>query len=135
MRVRTSLFDIVVNIICGILLFGMVIFLVAYWESIPDKIPMHYDLMGQVNRWGDKSEIVFLPIISFFLYFLLTVVEYFPSSWNTSVKITPYNRDKVYRMMKNLLVSTKLLMVVLFVFLSFQTVFSLELTVWFMPIT
>lgn len=32
-------------------------------QFIPDTIPMHYDLMGNIDRWGNKTEEFVFPVI------------------------------------------------------------------------
>ena len=42
------------------------------WSSMPDRMPIHWGLDGQVNGYGGKFEgLLALPIISLALYFLL----------------------------------------------------------------
>lgn len=49
------------------------------FQFIPDKIPMHYDLEGNVDRWGSKSESFIFPIIILIIalnwHFLMHVFE------------------------------------------------------------
>lgn len=33
------------------------------FSSLPEKIPMHYNIYGEVNRWGNRYEIFLFPII------------------------------------------------------------------------
>ena len=32
-------------------------------QGLPDKLPMHYDLQGNIDRWGSKKEELIFPII------------------------------------------------------------------------
>ncbi|MEO8405857.1 MAG: DUF1648 domain-containing protein, partial [Chitinophagaceae bacterium] len=42
-----------------------VIYLAFVWSSLPQQVAMHFDLQGNVNRYGDKDELwLFLGIIS-----------------------------------------------------------------------
>ncbi|MFI3237705.1 MAG: SdpI family protein [Lachnospiraceae bacterium] len=46
--------------------------------SLPDQIPMHFDFQGNVNRYGDKSELLFLallPLGMFFLFMILPKID------------------------------------------------------------
>ena len=38
------------------------IYLVYLWNDLPSKVPMHWDLKGDIDRYGGKSELI---IISF----------------------------------------------------------------------
>lgn len=39
-----------------------------YWDTLPEKIPVHWNEKGEVDRYGDKVEVFLLPIISIFTY-------------------------------------------------------------------
>jgi uncharacterized membrane protein len=51
------------------------IYLAFAWNSLPAKVPMHFDINGNADRYGDKSEllttVLILPAVSLFVYFLL----------------------------------------------------------------
>ena len=46
------------------------IYLAFIWNNLPDKIPMHWNGSGEIDRWGDKSEL-------FMMLFMLTGISYF----------------------------------------------------------
>ncbi|MFA9378789.1 MAG: hypothetical protein ACERKZ_18895 [Lachnotalea sp.] len=53
---------------------------------------------------------------------------------NTGVQVTEENKERVYRILKNLIVTEKLLMVLAFSFISIISSLSLELPMWFLPL-
>jgi uncharacterized membrane protein len=52
-----------------------VVYLVSVYASLPATVPMHYDMDGRVNRYGNKSELITLLAImlgtQLFVYLLL----------------------------------------------------------------
>jgi uncharacterized membrane protein len=45
------------------------------WPHVPERLPVHWNLQGEVDRWGGKFEGLFLlPIVTLGLYFLLLIV-------------------------------------------------------------
>jgi uncharacterized membrane protein len=45
------------------------------WQLVPERLPVHWNLEGQVDRWGGKFEgLLLLPIISTGLYLLMLAV-------------------------------------------------------------
>jgi uncharacterized membrane protein len=45
------------------------------WPQLPDRLPVHWNLQGQVDRWGGKFEgLLVLPIITLGLYLLMILV-------------------------------------------------------------
>ena len=133
MKLRSSLFDRIANIICLVLLVGVVVFFIAAWGSIPDQVPGHYDAGGNVTRMGSKSELVILPIMAWFLYLIMLGVSLFPQAWSTGVKVTAENRVRVYRAIKHMLSTVKLAVVIIFVFIALSTAITQSLPSWFLP--
>ena len=71
--------DWILEVISFLLLAGASLYLLIGWDSFPDKLPMHHNFAGEIDRWGDKSELLFLVVIAWVLYVLLVAVERFPS--------------------------------------------------------
>ncbi len=134
MKLKKSKYDILVEIVCLILLIGVLIYLVLNWNSIPERIPGHYNAMGEIDRMGSKKELLVLPIISWLMYLGMTVLERFPQIWNTGVTVTAENKERVYRVLKNMLSTMKLIMVAVFVYLTINSSQAISLSVWFLPV-
>ncbi|MEW5674790.1 SdpI family protein [Flavobacterium enshiense] len=50
-------------------------YLAYIWSSLPQKVPMHWNASGEIDRWGDKTETIIIPILTVGLsYFLLLVI-------------------------------------------------------------
>ena len=47
------------------------IYLAYIWQSLPDKVPMHWNIKGEIDRFGDKSELILIPIMLPFLIYLI----------------------------------------------------------------
>jgi len=135
MKVKNSIYDVVINGCCLLLLTSVTVFLAAVWESIPAVVPMHHNFAGEVDRWGSKGEMILLPVIAWDMYLLITLLERFPDIWNTGIKITEENRERAYRTLKNLIATMKLILVGVFVFLTVETALTLRLPAWFLPLT
>jgi uncharacterized membrane protein len=55
-----------------VLIAGMFILAAITWASAPDRIPVHWNIYGQADRYGDKAEgLLVLPAMSVGLYLLL----------------------------------------------------------------
>lgn len=134
MKIKRNGYDIFVNVICIVLLVGILIYLGLSWNVLPEKIPGHYNAAGVIDRWGNKGELLILPIIALIMYIGLTVIEKFPQIWNTGVVVTEQNKDRVYRILKDLLQTIKLLMVVVFSFITINSSLAIELPIWFIPV-
>ena len=133
MKIKNSPADIIMEILGLIMLIGTPLYLLIRWSSIPDKLPMHYNFAGEIDRWGGKGEILFLVVMIWILYLMISLVEHFPSIWNTGVQVTSENRARVYRTLKYIVKTLKLVMTLIFTFLIFNTVAGTPLPRWFTP--
>lgn len=101
---------------------GLVLGVVAVaraWPRLPDTIPMHFDLAGRPDGWGNRKTVLLLPGISVFMYLMLTGVQRIPSRWyNYPVRITEENRERQHRLALGLIVSLKAALMGLFAHLT-----------------
>ena len=123
--------DKLMNRLSLLLLFGMAVFLAAYWRFIPEEVPMHFNAAGEIDRWGSRAELLILPIITWLIYGLLTVVELILGAWNTGVKGEENNRERV---VAHLISTMKLLFMVVFAWITLWCTLVRPLPVWFLPV-
>lgn len=71
--------DKLMNRLSLLVLAGTAVFLAVYWHRIPARVPMHFNAAGEIDRWGTQAELLILPVISWLMYGLLTVVEQPPA--------------------------------------------------------
>ncbi|MBE5953656.1 MAG: DUF1648 domain-containing protein [Lachnospiraceae bacterium] len=129
-----KLFYRVINIICVLMVLGTTIWLIAYWRNIPAEIPTHFDLYGNPDAYGSKKDIIMLPILTWIMLGVMSIVECFPGTWNTGVKVTPENSARVYSIIKGMLVWIKLFVMLIFVLLIIFSALAKALPVWLVPV-
>lgn len=126
MKLRRSILDWICDILCWIPLFTCFVFLAVYWKRIPDQVPSHYDLSGNVTEYGSKMSFLIMPFVGLLAYVLMRVVEEFPSAWNIPVRMTRENRGRILRATKDMMVILKVELVALFSILTILTVFGVS---------
>ena len=134
MKIKKTALDYISDIICWGIAIGIPLYLIIAWKNIPNEIPMHYDAWGNVDRWGSKGELLILPIMTFIMCVFLSVIECFPQVWNTGVKVTEENKERVYRVLKNLIKTVKLIAIVDFAFMTICSIMCKDLPIWFGPV-
>ena len=133
MNIKDTWADTIMEYLCRIMLIGTLIYLLVCWSTIPDQIPTHYNAAGEIDDWGGKGMIWFTVIISWVLYLGISFIERYPDIWNTGVEITRKNSEKVYRLLKYLIRTSKLIMTaVFFKFIIFSFIVK-ALPGWFSP--
>lgn len=111
----------------------------VYWYSrLPEVIPTHFNFKGEVDDYGNRSELWFLPAIGLFIYVLMTLIALVPHTFNFPWKITPQNALRQYRLAIRMIRTLKLTLVLLFTAIVHNMVRSalthgLEMSWWFMP--
>lgn len=134
MNIKDTRADTIMEYMCRIMLAGTLIYLIVCWNRIPGQIPTHYNAAGEIDGWGGKSMIWFTVIIVWVLYLGISFVERYPDLWNTGVKITRKNSEKVYRLLKYLIRTSKLIMTAVFTALVIFPAMEKPLPPWFTPV-
>ncbi|HQQ40874.1 MAG TPA: DUF1648 domain-containing protein [Clostridia bacterium] len=134
MKLKKTAWDWITETLSLALVLGTILYLILMWKAIPDTIPAHYNAAGEVNRWGGKSELLMLPIIGGILYFFITLIQQYPQAWNTGVTVTEENRERVYRILRNLIGTTKLMMLLVFSSLTVLSSLGLALPIWYLGV-
>ena len=58
--------------VCAVVLLGMILGPILFWGCLPEQIPGHYNGAGEIDRWGDKWELLLLPVFGTILYLFLS---------------------------------------------------------------
>ncbi len=86
------------------------IYLAYIWANLPAEVPLHWNLQGEIDRYGDKSELLLIPILLPLLTYLIFLVV---------PKIDPKNK------LKNMGNKYRSIKVLLTVFMSILALFIL----------
>ncbi|RIV34777.1 DUF1648 domain-containing protein [Flagellimonas lutimaris] len=53
------------------------LYLAYIWNQLPAEVPLHYNIKGEVDRYGDKSELILIPVLtSLLIYLIFLAVPY-----------------------------------------------------------
>lgn len=107
-----------------ILLLIPFILIVIYWDSLPDKIPMHWNTAGEVDNYSDsKWGIIVLPVINLITFLFLFIVPKIDPKGNFSQFL------KTYWTIINILMLFFLLIFMLVLYLSLGYEFNQALAI------
>ena len=62
------------------LMFFPLFVVLASLQLLPDKIPAHYGISGEVDRWGSKYETLIFPAITIIFGFIMLIVTKYASN-------------------------------------------------------
>ena len=111
---RKEIIYLIMNIIGVLALLGSTLFVIIMWSQIPDQIPTHYNFTGEADGYGGKGSLIFMMVLAWFMFILITVLMRFPNTWNMPVKVTAENKARLYSITKAMLEVIKMLVSLLF---------------------
>lgn len=50
------------------------IYLAYIWNQLPEKVPMHWNINGEIDRYGEKIELIIIPILLPLLIYIIFLV-------------------------------------------------------------
>lgn len=92
------------------------------YKGLPGRIPTHFNGSGQPDNYGGKGMIWLLPCITVVMYAGLSIINLFPYNFNFPVNITEENAPRLYRHAMRSIRILNLLLVLLFSYLTWQTI-------------
>lgn len=90
--------DLVLMTMCAVVLLGTWVYAVHGYYSLPETIPAHFTLKGEVDRYDNKLFLLLFPIFSTFSAPPLLWLATKPHLFNFPVRITPENMERQYRL-------------------------------------
>lgn len=133
MKLKYTWPQIFLEIAGAALIAGTAVFLVLNWNTFPERIPTHFNMLGQADAWGPKSDSLFLPILGIGLYALITVLTFFPAIWNMNLRYKEENKTAVYQTVKTMILVLKIEVVAMFLYIFYYMASAQNLPGYFTP--
>jgi uncharacterized membrane protein len=121
-KLKRTPIDWVLEFVAFAFLLILIILPLVYFKTLPETVPVHFNSAGQPDGYGSRSSLMLLPLIGAFMYLLMTILEAFPHIYNFPVEITPENAHIQYQIATRLIRVLKTVILVLFSFISYQTI-------------
>lgn len=121
LKLAKTRFEIIFDSITVIAFFLSIIYLVNQWTVLPNEIPAHYNIAGEVDRWGSKWEMLIMPIIAMLMWLSMTVLEKYPHVYNY-MNLRKDNVREQYMNARLMLNVIKNIVVLLFVYITWNSV-------------
>lgn len=128
-HIPRSSFEKVGEILALIGIFASFITLFFYWSALPQTIPIHFNIFGKPTLWGEKTVLIRLCLILYFLTLFLTVIVSFPHKLNYPFSITEINARNQYKLLRTFLIFLKLELIYPFLYIQVKiTLIALKLS-------
>ena len=140
LKIQLSPMDQVLELLGWGVLLALWVWTGTSYSSLPDSIPTHFNAAGEADGFGRKASIVGLPLIATLLYIGLTLLNRVPHIFNFPTPVTPDNALRQYTNATRMIRYLKLILVLVFAGISFQTIQQANgtgegLGLWFLPLT
>ena len=122
----STLWQRVLGILAPAVLLGSIIFILIRWPQLPPQIPSNYNAAGEVTGYSSRGLLFLMPAIGLFGDLSIALAGRFPKSWNTGVRITLYNRVRVYRLVRDMLAELRLALALSFAVITACQSLALE---------
>lgn len=103
---------------------GIVVLLLLTLQSwtMPNTIPVHFNVAGKPDAMGSKTTILLFPGLSIVLYLVFTLLRRFPHTFNYPWAITQENAYRQYQIAIGLMNWLKTEIVWLFTYIEWQII-------------
>ena len=99
----------ITDVLCFLMILGSVMYLVATWGNLPERVPIHFNAHGIPDRYGKKGSLLLEPILGLLILALLMFCQRFPQWWNYPVEVTEENREHIFEIASKMMSVIKLL--------------------------
>lgn len=139
-KLPLTLFDKIIEVTSYLALVAFWVMTIFAFTTLPESIPTHYNGLGEVDGYGPKATIFFLPVLGTVLSAFLTYIIKKPETFNYTVEITEENALAQYTNATKLLRFMKLALLILFIVIDYKTIATSNgasdgLGKWFLPFT
>ena len=122
LNINLTKVDYLVEIIGFIGIFCLFFLPTYYYNDLPDRIPMHFNVLGEADSYGNKLMIWLVPIITLLLYIGMTILNKHPHFFNYPTQVTNENAERFYKIATKSIRFLKVLIVVLLFYLNFRII-------------
>lgn len=131
--------DIVLDILSATILVLLIAYTIISYSELPDTIPSHFNIKGEVDGYSNKSMLWLLPAFAIVLFFGLYIMNRFPHLHNYMVNITEENALKNYRFSTRIVRFANLFVMFIFGVIAFSIVETSKgntsnIEIWFLPL-
>lgn len=139
-EVKLTPADKILEILGWIAVFGIWTLTLIHYFDLPEIIPTHYNGIGKVDGFGNKANILTLPIVSTVLFVGMTILNKYPHLFNYPSQITDENALRQYTNATRMIRFLKFTIVLIFGLIVFKTIENVNgnadgLGSWFLPLT
>ncbi len=98
LQIKKTPYDFVLEFICAIGLTAVLYPLFSYTELAEVRWPVHFNVSGEINSWGTRSNMWFIPIMTVVMYVGISILGNKADKLKFPVPVTENNKYSLYRL-------------------------------------
>ena len=98
--------------------------LIIYYSELPNTVPSHYNICGEADAYSHKWVIFIVPFLMIITYIALSILQRKPHIFNYPIQVTDENRDGLYKVGVEMVVVSKMLVMLMFAALCASCIFD-----------
>lgn len=95
-KVPKTLLDYILELGAFAILLGVVLYLITYYNSLPEQVPIHFNMAGEADGFGSKKSVIGLLFLHAFLITILYLLSKTPHIFNYPKSLTQENYKQHY---------------------------------------
>lgn len=131
-KIKKTSFDRCIEAITVLIMLAQWIVVLLFYSKLPETVPMHYNIAGEIDGWGNRSLLLILLVLSTIMYIGITFLQKVPHFYNyAAIEITMQNAEDIYRTAVRMIRILKLLMAAMFTLITIRILQDALNTFWF----
>ena len=106
---------------------------ILFWKRIPERIPMHYNAAGMIDRWGDKSTLILLFFVIVLMIGMMSIVVFVIKTNMHSTYAASQEKNMLY-LSYQALILMNLMLQGMFAYIVFCCATGRTLGIFFLPV-
>lgn len=86
----------ILKLLYYLIFFSLLVSFSFFYNELPEKIPMHFDLAGKPTRFGHKAEMIIVVSVLSLLSVIVFILHKYPHKFNYPFKFPEKSRSSVY---------------------------------------
>ena len=92
------------------------------YQDLPKRVPIHFNMKGEVDGWGNKATLFAIPLTIIPAFAVLFFLSRVPHTFNYSVKVTEENAPRLYHEMRLFVAWFNVEIAALMAFISIESI-------------
>ena len=122
LKIKLTTVDYIIEIIGLIGIICLIALPIYYFNDLPDRLPKHFNALGQADSYGNKNMIWLLPALGLILYIGMTILNKYHHVFNYPTKVTNENAERLYKTGTITVRFLKTVVILSFAYLNFRII-------------